>query len=897
MPGTTIGSAYIQILPSAEGMQNNLEKAIGGNAASAGLSIGNKLGSSIAKAVAALGIGKMISKAITDGMDFEQSMAKASTLFTGTGEELAGLESQILAISNSTGVAASQLAEAAYSAESASVPMQNLGGMIEASAKLATAGFTDIDTALSATAKTMNAYGMMSEDAATTQANMERVQRVLIQTQNKGITTVGELGASLAQVTGAAASSNVSFEQVGAAMALMTARGTPTAQATTQLRSAIAELSKSGTTASDALAAAAKGTQYAGQSFSEMMANGASLGDVMGMLQAYADKSGKSMLDLWGSIEGGNAAMAIAADLDTFNSDLEAMGTSADVVGEAFGTMADTASFKLERVKTTLQNIGISAFSKMADGLEKALEGISNVLDIISPALDGLGSAFESLFQAVGQTIGEMLGMEEGFSASEAIGQALKTAIDGLATGIQFLADHMDVIAPILASVAGGFVALKGAMAISSISGLIGKFGSLGKNLGGVAAATQTAGSAAGSLGAGIAGAVPGILAFSVGVLAVATAIRIIGPYLKDLGTAISEIVTAAGTAIAQIITAVTPAISLIVSGVTQIVSIIGETLVAAMSAAAEGISTVIQSIGEAISGVIDSVSGLVDSVGSAAESIGSAFETVNESIGTVITSISDGISSVITAIGDSISGVLDSVSGIFQSMGQAAKDAGEGFSMLADAVIRLTKETGIADLGATLGTVATGIGKITKAAAGSGEATALFAALTASLRELQTTGTQLPEIFAGLDLSSGLANALKAANSTVKAGIAQLKAQFAATTFRFNTYLALPHFSMNGKFDAEAGTVPSVSVSWWAKGGILTAPTIFGMLGSTLLGGGEAGPEAVAPISELQKYLDGGPVYNIYIDGIKYNTDDYVESAIVNFVETMVRKQKMYAG
>ena len=59
---------------------------------------------------------------------------------------------------------------------------------------------------------------------------MNRVQTVLLQTQNLGITTVGELGASLANVTPTAAALGVSFEQVGAAMALMTAKGVPTAQ-------------------------------------------------------------------------------------------------------------------------------------------------------------------------------------------------------------------------------------------------------------------------------------------------------------------------------------------------------------------------------------------------------------------------------------------------------------------------------------------------------------------------------------------------------------------------------------------------------------------------------------------------------------------------------------------
>lgn len=52
------------------------------------------------------------------------------------------------------------------------------------------------------------------------------------------------------------------------------------------------------------------------------------------------------------------------------------------------------------------------------------------------------------------------------------------------------------------------------------------------------------------------------------------------------------------------------------------------------------------------------------------------------------------------------------------------------------------------------------------------------------------------------------------------------------------------------------AGKLPSFSVKWNAEGGILTKPTIFGAVGSTLLGGGEAGAEAIAPIAVLQDYI-----------------------------------------
>ena len=159
-----LAKAYVQIIPSAEGIEGSLTSLFSGEAASAGSSSGeslaNSLFSKMKSVLVGLGIGKAISDAINQTGEFETTMAKVSTLFTGTEEQFAGLSQTILDVSSQTGMAATTLAEAAYSAESAGVPVEMLGTMIEKSAQLAVAGFTDVDTALSATAKTMNAYGV-----------------------------------------------------------------------------------------------------------------------------------------------------------------------------------------------------------------------------------------------------------------------------------------------------------------------------------------------------------------------------------------------------------------------------------------------------------------------------------------------------------------------------------------------------------------------------------------------------------------------------------------------------------------------------------------------------------------------------------------------------------------
>ena len=69
--------------------------------------------------------------------------------------------------------------------------------------------------------------------------------------------------------------------------------------------------------------------------------------------------------------------------------------------------------------------------------------------------------------------------------------------------------------------------------------------------------------------------------------------------------------------------------------------------------------------------------------------------------------------------------------------------------------------------------------------------------------------------------------------------------------------HIPMPHFSFSGTFNPLKGKLPKIGVDWFAKGGILTKPTVFGQNGNSLMVGGEAGKEAVAPLSELMGYVE----------------------------------------
>jgi len=103
-------------------------------------------------------------------------------------------------------------------------------------------------------------------------------------------------------------------------------------------------------------------------------------------------------------------------------------------------------------------------------------------------------------------------------------------------------------------------------------------------------------------------------------------------------------------------------------------------------------------------------------------------------------------------------------------------------------------------------------------------------------------------------EIRKGIADKIDQAKEAVRKAIDKIKGFF---KFSWSLpKLKMPTFSLKGKFSLDPPSVPKIGIKWNAEGGILTRPTLFGAVGNTLLGGGEAGKEAVAPINVLQNYV-----------------------------------------
>ena len=601
-----------------------------------------------------------------------------------------------------------------------------------------------------------------------------------------------------------------------------------------------------------------------------------------GLRQAMknAAKEGKSTGDALGEIQD---------SLVNASTDAEA----AQIAMELFGNRSGAAIAQMVRD-------GRLNFEDFGGTINDFTGSVSNTFDQVTDPMDRFKTITNELKIAGSELV-------------EAMGPALSEAVSGLADGIGKLTDKWNGLSPEmqqtiikvagLAAVLGPLLAIGGKVLGgvgkigSGLAGLVGKIGNVGTAAGTAAGPVGTAGGSFGTFAGQAlkmvaAAAALVLVAVAIGML-VDSAIEIAeaGPTAQIALAAIAAgilILMGVAAALAPALTAGAvgivafgAAVALIgvgvyaaCEGIASVVDAISN-LVAVVSSNSEQLNSIIQQVGDTISQVFETV----------ATGISDIVTSIGDCISTVVTAISDGISGIIDSIGDAISGVLDSLAGIIDSIGTAALNAGQGFEMLANALINLTNNTGLGDLAGTLLTVSTNIGRINDKAKGSDAAAANIdklgtamekmssltetakdkfeAAMDAASQSTQTLVSAIDSMDLGGHMQTQMSNAI----SVVSDGISQLQSMFSSTKFSFNQSIALPHFSMSGSFDAQTQTVPTVSVSWYARaaeyGALFTDPAIIGV-------GDSADPELLIGESKLREMLGTGSNYtwNVTVNG-----------------------------
>lgn len=442
MAKQSLASAYVQIIPSADGISGKLAEVMGGEAAAAGKISGKSLGSALVgtltKVVVAAGIGKMLQSAFTGGTAFESAMAKVGTIADTAKVPLESLSSQVLQVSGDMHIGANEISEAAYQAISAGQDTGNAVAFAGQASMLATAGFTSSASAVDILTTALNAYGKGADEAG-------HVSDVLLTTQNLGKTSVDELAGSMGRVIPLAAAYNVSLENLSSGLAIMTANGIATAEASTYTKSMLNELGDTGSSVGKIL------KQQTGKSFAELNADGKSLGDVLQVLYDSVGGNATKFAGLWSSVEAGTGALSLASSgADKFNGVLQQMQADSGATQTAYDTMTDTMAYKLDGVKTNAQNLGKALFDAMSGRLGEGVALAGGYLQTLSESVQqngiaGLAQGLAAVFADLTTNVGPQL-LQTGIDLLGKLGE-------GLVTGIpQLLAQAL----PVAASLASG---------------------------------------------------------------------------------------------------------------------------------------------------------------------------------------------------------------------------------------------------------------------------------------------------------------------------------------------------------------------------------------------------------------------------------------------------------
>lgn len=365
--------------------------------------------------------------AIRNGSVYETSLAKVGTIADLGKLSIQKLGSQITDMSNTMGIAATDIAEATYQAISAGQDTANAVEFAGQAAKLATAGFTSTTSAVDILTTALNAYGLSADQAT-------HVSDVLLTTQNLGKTSVDELSSSMGRVIPLAAAYNVSVENLSSGLAVMTANGIATAEATTYTKSMLNELGDTGSTVGKILQA------ETGKSFAQLNAEGKSLGDVLQILYDNVDGDSTAFAGLWSSVEAGTGALSLASGgADKFNGVLAQMVDSAGATDTAYQTMTDTFQHSMESLQTTAENLSIDLFEAMEPGLKEAANWGTDCLNTLTSALNEGGPA--AMLDAAS-------GILENLTAGvvQKIPGLTSAATQVITKLVQYLADHQDEI-------------------------------------------------------------------------------------------------------------------------------------------------------------------------------------------------------------------------------------------------------------------------------------------------------------------------------------------------------------------------------------------------------------------------------------------------------------------
>lgn len=816
-----VGSASVTIMPTMSGFAAKMDKALGGAGKTGGSAFSRAFGTAAQSGTGFLG--RFRTAGTSAGSAMGESVGK-------------GIGAKGAAIAGAMGGLAASIGSRLVGA------IQGLMGEItdasDSAQKFAsTLSFAGVDdSAIRQLTASTQAY------ADETVYDLSDIRNTTAQLAANGVDDYAQLSEAAGNLNAVAGGNADTFKSVAMVMTQTAGAGRLTTENWNQL--------------ADAIPGASGKLQEA------MRANGAYTGNFREALergQVSAEEFNRAVMDL-GMTDAAREAATSTATIEGAMGNLEAAGVKAGMVLlDAFKPLVTGGINGATDAITAVTN-GVSAFIDSC-AQNGAAQTLSDIIGQLGTAAGNVGGALGSLALAV-------LGIQPSGDAATDAANGLKGALDaarpviqGVSDAAGWLRDHAAEAAPYVQGLAIAFAAMRAAQ---GIAGFVTAFSAAagGISVTAPAAAAGTTALAGGETAAGTAAGVSAaqMLAFGAAVLMVGAGVLFAAAGMLVIATAAIQVASAGPMAAAGMLAMVGAVAGLAVGAAA---------LGPALTAGAVGMLAFGGAVALVGAGVILASAGLT-LLGAALPGISAYGATAAVGVlalGAALLVLGPGAIVAAAGLAALGAGVAVAAAGV-TLLAAGAMLLGAGLALVAGSVV--VASAGIVAMGAAMPLVsssapgaAAGLAALAAAAlAASPGLLAATPAMVAFAAACSTASSASSQARSGIDqvkLASqsmataakasfqDFANSAKGAASTASNAIMGACRQMSAEVGSLRLTLpriqvgALPHFSMSGRFDAQSGSVPSVSVNWYGSGGVFSSPSVIGV--------GEAGDEAVIPL------------------------------------------------
>lgn len=379
-------------------------------------------------APATLGILGMGVASAKTAMDFEDGLAKISTIADTTQLSMKDISDGVLKLSNDTGESVDILNDGLYEAISSGVQTGDTLKFMGTASKAAIGGFTDTNTAVDGLTTVMNAYGLSAKDA-------NNIANQMMVTQNLGKTTFGELSQTIGNAIPTFASADVSTKEFFSSLSVLTANGIKTSEAVSGMKAALSNIIKPSVQASQAadslglkfnsaelkskgwmpflqevkdklkqcapeyeastekvakLTARQEELAKAGKKSSKEYKDNAGALKLakteMNSLEGASTDQLTAFSTMFGSVEGLNSVLTLTSDqgVKLYNTSMEQMGGKTDYVNDAFKKIKGTSGSTFKDTLNDVKNLSITLGQQLLPILKPILQHIIDLVSHIS---------------------------------------------------------------------------------------------------------------------------------------------------------------------------------------------------------------------------------------------------------------------------------------------------------------------------------------------------------------------------------------------------------------------------------------------------------------------------------------------------------------------------------